>query len=323
MKKILFFSPPFFSYPSVIQVGLRRVFETVTYFKTVPTSCLYKIGCYLETYLSSTLLKRKLCKDLFNDIKKQMEQDNIDYDYIFVIKGSCIPNDFYVYLKSKYPNAKFVQYIWDDICNDPHAPETFKFYDAVFSYNEKDCIRYGIKFRPFFFSERYESNIKVRKYDVSCIMSFSEDRIRFLNKFFKSCADIQNKFILIKGSFLLRIINKSKTGKLGQYITSNGLNYNQMMEILQESKCLVDVQHPMQDGLTTRAFEALATRTKMITTNANVMEYDFYDPINIAVVSRDNPVVDTSWLNDTYKDVDFKIINKYTLSAFISDILNN
>lgn len=323
MKNVLFLSPPFFNYPSVIQGGLLRVFDKVTYFNTTPSSRLYKIGWYLESYLSNHALKRKLHKDLFNNIKKQIEQDDIDYDYIFVIKGSCIPDDFYGYLKSKYPHARYVQYIWDDICNDPHAPETFKFYDSVFSYNEKDCVKYGIKFRPFFFSEEYESNISDRKYDISCIMSFSEDRIIFLNKFFNACSDIKRQFVLIKGSWLLRMLNKSKIGNLGQYISSKGVNYNQMMEILQESKCLVDIQHPKQEGLTTRAFEALATRTKMITTNANIMGYDFYDPQNIAVVSRDNPVVDVLWLKDSYKEVESCVLKKYALSTFISDILNN
>lgn len=320
MNNILFFSPPFFNYPSVIQSGLQRVFSKVTYFNTTPSSILYKFGWYLEAYLSIPALKRKLHKNLFNNIKKQIERDNIDYKYIFVIKGSCIPNDFHDYLKSKYPNARFVQYIWDDICNDPHAPETFKFYDSVFSYNEKDCIEYGIKFRPFFFSEKYESNINDRKYDISCILSFSEDRIIFLNKFFNACSGLQKKYVLIKGSLLLRLLNKSEIGNLGQYISNKGVNYNQMMEILQESKCIVDIQHPKQEGLTTRAFEALATRTKIITTNTNIMGYDFYNPQNIAVVSHDNPVVDTCWLNESYKDVDLDILNKYTLSTFISDI---
>lgn len=323
MKNVLFFSPPFFNYPAVIRAELQKNFGVVSYFNTVPSSRFYKISWYFETYFSCSFLKTKLIKLLFNSIKKRIIADKTEYNYIFVIKGSCIPHYFYDFLKKLYPRAIFIQYIWDDICNDPLAPTTFKYYDKIFSYNEKDCKKYNLLFRPFFYMEEYVSNIKERKYELSCIMSFSEDRINFLRMFFNTCATNKKKYILIKGSKILKIIHRSKIGNLKQYVSSKGISYAQMMKILQESTCQIDIQHPKQEGLTTRAFEALASSTKLITTNANIKKYDFYNPQNILIISRENPVINIEWLNLPYKPIENDILRKYTLSSFIVELFSN
>ena len=321
MSNILFFSPPFFNYPSIIQEGLCKIFNKVTYFNTVPATLTYKITWYAEYYFHTAYFKNKCINQLFRSVKKKIENDNIDYDTIFVIKGSCIPEDFYSFLKTQYPNAKFVQYLWDDICNDPEATKTFRYFNAIYSYNEWDCKKFGLTFRPFFYSEYYLSDFQERKYDLSCIMSFSEDRIELLNKFFNNIKKPLSNYILIKGSLLLKLLYISKIGCLKQYVTSKGIDYATMMDVLKKSKCQIDIQHPCQKGLTTRAFEALATNTKLITTNANIKEYDFYNPQNIAIISREDPIVDIEWINLPYKPVPMDILNKYSLSRFLSDML--
>lgn len=321
MKNILFFSPPFFNYPSIIKVGLERVFDKVTYFNTIPSTTLFKASWYIETYFSHSACRKNLQNKLFRAIRKEIEHENEKYDYILVIKGSCIPEEFYVFLKQKYPYAKYIQYIWDDICNDLYALETFKYFDSILSYNAKDCEKYNLKFRPFFYVEEYLSCEKERKYDISCMMSFSEDRINFLHKFLTSCTDTMRIYILIKASFLLKIIYHSKIADLMKYISSQGVSYSEMMSILRTSRCQVDLQHPRQEGLTTRAFEALATCTKLITTNHNVIEYDFYNPDNIMVISRDNPSFDAEWLKKPYKMVSEEVMKRYSLTTFINDII--
>lgn len=321
MSNILFFSPPFFNYPSIIQEGLCKIFNKVTYFNTVPATLTYKITWYTEHYFHTAYFKNKCISQLFRSVKKKIENDNIDYDTILVIKGSCIPEDFYSFLKNQFHNAKFIQYLWDDICNDPEATKTFRYFDAIFSYNEWDCKDFGLTFRPFFYSENYLSDLQERMYDLSCIMSFSEDRIGLLNKFFNNINNPLSKYILIKGSLVLKIIYKSKIGCLKQYVTSKGIDYATMMDVLKNSKCQIDIQHPRQKGLTTRAFEALATSTKLITTNANIKNYDFYNPQNIAIISREDPTVDIEWINLPYKPVPIDILKKYSLSRFLTDIL--
>lgn len=322
MRNILFFSPPFFNYPSIIYKELCKNFDKVSYFNTVPATWIYKLMWYLENYFHIAFFKNKCINNLFCSIKKDIEKDDVVYDTILVIKGTCIPIEFYSFLKKKYPHAKYIQYLWDDICNDPDASTTFKYFDIVYSYNEWDCKEYGLEFRPFFYSEDFLSNLQDRKYDLSCIMSFSEDRIILLNNFFNNIKPPLSSFILIKASWLLKLLNKSKLGKLEKYITSKGVDYATMMDILKHSKCQIDIQHPRQKGLTTRAFEALATRTKLITTNSNIKYYDFYNPRNIAVISREDPTVEVNWIDLPYEPIPDDILNKYSLTSFLKDILD-
>ena len=321
MSNILFFSPPFFDYPSVIKAGLEKIFDKVTYFNITPSTKLYKVSWYVEAYFSNSVWKKNIENKLFQKIRNAIELQNEKYDYILVIKGSYIPDYFYRFLKQKYPYAKYIQYIWDDICNDPYAPETFKYFDRVLSYNAKDCKKYNIIFRPFFYVDEYILYEKERKYDISCIMSFSEERIEFLHKFLPLCTDTRENYILIKASWLLKIIHYSKITNLRKYVSSKGVTYSEMIHILLQSKCQIDLQHPRQEGLTTRAFEALSTGTKLITTNHNIIDYDFYIPDNIMVISRENPSFSIEWLNEPYKPISPEVMNRYSLSTFINDIL--
>ena len=49
-----------------------------------------------------------------------------------------------------------------DICNDPEATKTFRYFNAIYSYNEWDCKKFGLTFRPFFYSEYYLSDLQER-----------------------------------------------------------------------------------------------------------------------------------------------------------------
>jgi hypothetical protein len=54
---------------------------------------------------------------------------------------------------------------------------------------------------------------------------------------------------------------------------------------------VLDIQHPRQTGLTMRTLEALGAGKKLVTTNVQVKEYDFYDERQVRVVDRMNPSV--------------------------------
>lgn len=64
-----------------------------------------------------------------------------------------------------------------------------------------------------------------------------------------------------------------------------------MIAVLAISKAQIEIQHPSQKGLTTRAFESLGTKTKLITTNPAIRQYDFYNSNNILIIDRNNPVI--------------------------------
>ena len=99
------------------------------------------------------------------------------------------------------------------------------------------------------------------------------------------------------------------------------LSLKQMVELYEQSEIIIDVQHPKQTGLTMRTFEALGARRKLVTTNADIVNYDFYNPRNILVVDRDNIVIPRSFVEEPYVDLPEEIYKKYSLSNWLREVL--
>ena len=59
----------------------------------------------------------------------------------------------------------------------------------------------------------------------------------------------------------------------------------------------------------------------MITTNADIVNYDFYSPSNILVVDRKNPKFSIKVLIGEYQMVDNKIYTKYSLESWVYGVL--
>ena len=92
------------------------------------------------------------------------------------------------------------------------------------------------------------------------------------------------------------------------------------MDYLCRAKTTLDVPYSPQQGLTTRSFEALGCKTKIITTNKNIVKYDFYNEANICIVDYDSPFVDINWIQKPYKEYSASILQKYTLEKWLEDI---
>ena len=79
----------------------------------------------------------------------------------------------------------------------------------------------------------------------------------------------------------------------------------QVTDYIGNSRVVLDLPHPMQTGLTMRTIEAIGSKKKLITTNVDIVNYDFYNPKNILLIERENINFDKSFF------IDLIIINLY------------
>lgn len=87
------------------------------------------------------------------------------------------------------------------------------------------------------------------------------------------------------------------------------------------SKCLLDDTDINQQGLTQRVFDSLILQKKLITTNANVASYDFYNPNNILIIDRNIVNIPVDFFERDYKKVEIKIIEKYSIKNWVDTLL--
>ena len=71
-----------------------------------------------------------------------------------------------------------------------------------------------------------------------------------------------------------------------------------------------------------RTIELVGMQKKIITSNPMVKEYDFYNPANICVIDRQNPVVEESFWDLEYEPVPQQILDKYSIKAFVREIFD-
>ena len=88
------------------------------------------------------------------------------------------------------------------------------------------------------------------------------------------------------------------------------------------SRCAIEIPHKGQKGLTTRSIEAIPTHTKIITTNQYIKEYSLYNKDNILVVNEDAPEIDVKWLAKPFTHLPEEVMNFYSLSFFVQELVN-
>ena len=85
---------------------------------------------------------------------------------------------------------------------------------------------------------------------------------------------------------------------------------------------ILDIPKTNQTGLTLRVLEALYFNKKIISTNSELKNYDFYHPNNILVLD-DSLKVDISFFDSPYVPVDNNTLGKYTAESWIRTLVGD
>ncbi|SMB90481.1 hypothetical protein SAMN05660772_01528 [Pasteurella testudinis DSM 23072] len=89
-----------------------------------------------------------------------------------------------------------------------------------------------------------------------------------------------------------------------------------------QSKVLLDFVINAHHGLSFRAFEALGHDKKLITTNGDIIDYDFYHPNNIFILNENNIDELPDFLAKPFYNIEQKIKEKYSFGNWIKYVLD-
>ena len=98
------------------------------------------------------------------------------------------------------------------------------------------------------------------------------------------------------------------------------LKRKEMEKIYKESRCVLDSAQDDQFGLTIRTIEALGAKKKLITTNKDVINYDFYCAENIYIYDGKIDLEDV-FFKEEFKEIDKEIYEKYSLKNWLDEIV--
>ena len=322
-KRILMFSNSFFNYNQIIVSQLEEMGCIVDFYNERPNNNV--ITKIMLRY--NIKLIRPLVKKYYGQIINQNSSKK--YDYIFVIKSETITPDIIKKLREAFPQAEVVLYLWDAVANIPEGKKKLPCYDRVLTFDPNDAEKFHLKLRPLFFSKEFErkQNLKKQfKYDMAFIGTAHTIRPKIVNILTEQCKRQNRKcysFLFLPNKVVYyynKLLNRDYRNVKIEDINFSPLSIDQINDVYNNTKCVLDIEHKNQNGLTMRTIELLGMQKKIITTNSKIINYDFYNPNNIYVIDKNNPYIEEEFWNSDYQPISEEIVNRYSLKSFICDI---
>lgn len=260
------------------------------------------------------------------------EEMNFRPDYILFVSPEAVTEESLCMLRNTFSKSKFVLYMWDSVRNKK-VQGILKHFDSTFSFDPADCKQYGMTFRPLFFSQVFEKRGKEEAYDydVSFIGTVHSDRARILWEIKNFCDENQLDYyfyLFVPGKLLLnlRMMTDRYLRKWDKrYIHIDSIAKEEVARISEKTRCIIDINHPNQTGLTMRTIEMLGLNRKLATTNANISSYDFYRPQNQIIINRSQLALSKDMIKERYLKIPDEIYNKYSIQYWAKELfsLNN
>lgn len=325
-KNILFSVDGILGYKENVEKILKEKFINVEYIEEFPL----KKDRSLYFKILRELYKKNFFKDYYKKYFSNYQncllnkfKDNY-FDYFFVVAGKNFSVEFIHKLKEKHKKMKCILFLWDKL-EYTDLKKIVKEFDYIFSFEKEDCIKYGFIFRTSFYLEKVENDIKKfadRKYDLFYIGAL-RDKKRY--NIIKEIYDYGKKNGL---NFYLKLyVNKNNEKDLPRDYEKNivikrKISYQENLDIVKDSKAILDINHLKQLGLSLRNFEAIGNETKIITFNETIKEYDFYDKQNIYYLKGIKEIcsIPKDFFLHEYKKIPEEIKKQYTVEGFIDEI---
>lgn len=329
-RNLLLIAPVFFGYYKEIIKEAELMGYKVTYICDAPSNSNISkaIGRINKNFLNFSTRKYFNNKVLPIITKEK-------YSDVLLVGGmtfAFFPN-MIEQIKELNPCAKFIMYQWDSEKNLPYSTKIHKFFDVVYSFDRYDCKKNNsYQFLPLFYIRKYEdigsTEQKEYLYDCSYVGTAHPQKYEGINNISTELRDIMNnQFIYhympskLKFFYHKLLAPEFKKAKIGDF-KMDKVELSEMMDIFRCSRCILDAPQAGQTGLTIRTLECLGAKKKLITTNEDIRNYDFYREENILIFNG-NIDTESIFFKNGYLPLPAEIYEKYSLRNWLKIMLDD
>lgn len=254
-------------------------------------------------------IKSHLWIDLI--LKEYLIEDDKDTTLIIFDSPIWIMNINYI--RVKYKNIKIVFWFWN-IVKEKYINKIDIIrsnVDNIYTFDDEDALKFNFIHNPQFYWISYNKECDL-KYDV-LFVGKNKNRIELLEKIYIKLTRLGLKCYF----YILEDSSKDYSNVFKLY--NKALNYSEVLDLISQSNCILDVNQNNQSGLTLRVLESLFFKKKLLTNNKNIISYDFYNKNNIQII-EDDLDIDISFFSKPHEIIDTKIIENYTFNRWIENL---
>ena len=322
-RKVLFITPDYMDYTSIILDGIAEYSNAETFLITTTGKKLkfaYRNTFHrLQNFFSKLILNRNQKKLFYNKvIKERLEtifKELQGFDDIFILRPDLI-KEHLPFIKKH--GKRLIAYFWDSFAREPEGRQTIQYFDKFFSFEPKNVKDHNLLFLSNFYPPDLKINKEIQpQFDLSYVAS-ADDRLAMLERILDSLNHIDLK-TNINILATKTISPKNKSEKNITWFT-DVLPRKETIRIMNDSRVLLDIAQPKQEGLSFRIFEAMILKKKLITTNRSVATYDFYNPNNIFIWQNEGTIPAKEFFTTPYSPVSADIVKKYSLENWVQQI---
>lgn len=325
-KTVLFGAPTNFGFSEAIKNELTLLgFHVVDFSLIQGVQFKYKClgdrlyNCYRKVFFNDYEFKNTLRAKAHEEYLISILQALPSFDYGLFIRPDFFPINFIDKVKNKVDTM--VGYQWDGLKRFPSIHNYVDLFDKFYVFDSEDlALPNTLPTTNFYFDSLINNAQNSLLNEAYFIGSYVDERMQQI---------IDLKQILNDNGFNDKIILHSAHSKGTNEILKNGfhhipkyISYEENIKNTLNASLLIDIQNPIHNGLTFRAFESIGYDKKLITSNPEIANYDFYSPENIFIWNKQNTAEIKDFLSTPYQPLQSDIKTKYSFSNWIKYVFN-
>jgi hypothetical protein len=215
---------------------------------------------------------------------------------------------------------KMVLSLWDSLNRMPQNGTDLDRFDVIFSFEPEDCRRHGFiqtyNYIPPVVLEKEAISVE---HDIFSVMTFTKPRYDELCRFLDANPEVDADVYLY--------VDHPRKKKYIQHprikVTEKLMLKGELVQAIQRSKAILDLGQGKQEGLSFRVYESLGHNKKLVTTSQDIVDYDFYDPHNIAIVAPSVLALPQGFFASGYRNPSPSKLDKYTLQSWVENLIRH
>jgi hypothetical protein len=327
VNRVLYIGAPFFTYHRDIAAEFEAKGWAVDHFNDRPSDNSFEKAVLK---VRPSLLEGRV-RTYFREIIAGTAA--LRYDLVLIVNGKTLSRTDLEKLRLVHPDAHFVLYLWDSVRLYPHVVDFFDLMDRVYSFDPADCFDHPVvSLLPLFYNRSFgavgEGAAPVPDYDLVSVCTAHPNRYATMSVLFP---ELERRGVnLFSYPYLNPLQYAYNRVRVAEFRHARSrefrfapLDPDAYIDVLRRSRGVYDMNHSAQTGLTMRTIETLGARRQLVTSNATVERYRFFEPSRVLVVDPTAPDADAivDFMRAPAERLDEEQYRLYSIDSWVEEII--